>query len=361
MRVKTLVKEASRHERRLRSRVADVIARLMPTWLLRKGMEQTFINFGVETTNICNANCSFCGYRFMERPFTVMKWDVFEKAVREFAKAGGGVLNFTPTVGDPLVDKRVVEKIEFAQTVPQISGSFLYTNGILLHRFPVDRLLKSGLTRLAISTFIGSREGYKKYYGKDKYEQVVKNIIDVARRNRELGSPVKITLHLRIEGDRSTWAETETYKTVAPLVGEENISYLDVYDAWGGLIGSADVPLGTGLATSLPVETKKASPCFELYRRVNVMASGKVGACVCVDLEGEIEIGDLREQTLQEIWHGDKLANYRSEWLKGNLPKVCQGCTRYQGVDDFIGENRKRVGIDYLRRSFPDLLKSLTS
>lgn len=347
-------------QRRLRSRIAAVVTARLPARLFRAMMEHKFINFGVETTNICNANCTFCGYRYMERPKKVMPWQVFEKAVLEFARAGGGSVNFTPTVGDPLVDKHLIDKIEFASGLPEITGSFLYTNGILLHRFGLDRLLKSGLTRLAISTFIGSRDGYKRYYGKDKYGQVVQNIITVARRNRELGSPLRITLHLRVEGDKRRWYDTEVYKTLAELIGEENIDYLDVYDAWGGLIKKEDVPEGTEIDQPLPVEVKRKSPCFELYRRVHVLADGQVGACVCVDLEGEINIGNVNEQSLDEIWHGDKLKAYRSEWLEGNLPNICQGCTRYQGVDQFIDENRKRVFIDYMRRSFPRLLGILT-
>ena len=117
----------------------------------------------------------------MQRPKKTMRWPVYEKAVREFSAAGGGSLNFTPTVGDPLVDKRLIDKIEFAKSFANISQIFLYTNGILLNRFDMDRFLKSGLTRLAISTFIGSREGYKHYYGKDKYDQVVTNIYQHGR------------------------------------------------------------------------------------------------------------------------------------------------------------------------------------
>lgn len=267
------------------ARAASLIARNMPVWIFRKMMEGTFINFGVETTNICNANCTFCGYRFMERPKKVMPWEVYEKAVSKFADAGGGILNFTPTVGDPLVDKKLIEKIEFAHGLAEIGGIFLYTNGILLNRFDTDRFLNSGLSRLAISTFIGSREGYKHYYGKDKYDQMLANIFDIAARNRELGSPVRITLHLRIESDRQTWYDTETYNKLAALTGEDKIDCLDAYDAWGGLIRKKDIPKGTELCTALSVEEKTPSPCFELYRRVNVMADGRVGACVCVDLE----------------------------------------------------------------------------
>ncbi len=345
---------------RLRSRAANAVAQLIPHRVCRKLMERTFINFGVETTNICNANCSFCGYRFMQRPKVQMALDVYEKAVREFAASGGGNLNFTPTVGDPLVDKRLIERISFARALPEIQDIFLYTNAILLDRFGLEELLTSGLSRLAISTFIGGREGYQRYYGKDKYDTVVDNIVAAARTNKALGNPVLITLHLRVEGSRSLWEETETYQEIAALIGERNIDYLDVYDAWGGLIQKEDVPEGTALDRPIPLAEKIKSPCFEMYRRLHVLADGNVGACVCVDLESEIKVGDIKTQSLDEIWQGERLKRYRRQWTQGELPEVCKQCTRYQGVGQFISENRKRIVIDYARRRWPKLLAALT-
>ena len=240
--------------------MADAVARSLPRGAVRKLMERTFINFGVETTNLCNANCSFCGYRFMQRPKVDMPMEVYEKAVREYAANGGGNLNFTPTVGDPLVDKQLIRRIKIARSHPKIQDIFLYTNAILLERFGYGALLQSGLSRLAISTFIGSREGYKRYYGNDKYGKVVENIIEIARTNRDLGSPVRITLHLRVEGDRASWEKTETYQTIADLVGINNIDYLDVYDAWGGRITKEEVPEGTALDAPIPIMPKRKSP-----------------------------------------------------------------------------------------------------
>ena len=50
----------------LRARVASATAALLPIWALRKMMVQTFINFSVETMNICDASCVVWGYcRFL--------------------------------------------------------------------------------------------------------------------------------------------------------------------------------------------------------------------------------------------------------------------------------------------------------
>lgn len=296
----------------------------------------------------------------MQRPKVNMPMGLYKKAIGEYAANGGGNLNFTPTVGDPLVDKSLIQRIAIARAHPEIQEIFLYTNAILLERFGYDAFLKSGLSRLAISTFIGSREGYTRYYGNDKYGKVVENIIGIARANRNLGYPLRITLHLRVEGERSSWEETETYQTIAQLIGANNIDYLDVYDAWGGRIKKEDVPEGTELDVPIELSEKIKSPCFEMYRRLHVLADGNVGACVCVDLESEIKVGNVKEETLHEIWRGKRLRAYRSNWVEGNLPEVCKSCTRYQAVDQFIGENRKRVIVDFARRRFPATLKFLT-
>jgi radical SAM protein with 4Fe4S-binding SPASM domain len=344
----------------LRGRLVEAVAQVVPHAMLRRLMEKTFINFGVETTNLCNANCSFCGYRFMQRPKVDMPLVIYEKALHEYAASGGGNINFTPTVGDPLVDREIITRIKMARERAEIQDIFLYTNAILLDRFGYEELLSSGLTRLAISTFIGSREGYERYYGNDKYGKVVENIIAAARLNLELGRPVRISLHLRVEGDRASWEATETYQTIAELIGQANIDYLEVYDAWGGRIKKEDVPEGTSLDEPIPLADKAKSPCFEMYRRLHILADGNVGACVCVDLESEIKVGNVAKQTLDEIWNGDRLRTYRSNWTDGNMPEVCKSCTRYQAVDQFIEENRKRVIVDYARRRYPKLLKTLT-
>ncbi len=95
-----------------------------------------------------------------------------------------------------------------------------------------------------------------------------------------------------------------------------------------------------------------------MYRRLHVLADGNVGACVCVDLESEIKVGNVKEQTLDEIWRGEKLREYRSNWVEGNLPEVCKSCTRYQAVDQFIDENCKRVVVDFTRPPVPQTAES---
>ena len=340
-------------------RLLGVAIKFIPQFIILKMMEHRYSHMGIEPTNICNANCTFCGYRFMKQSKFTMSVDLFKKAIDDYASEGGGSLSLTPTVGDPLVDGKILQKISYARSVPGISSISLYTNAILLDKFGYEQVLRSGISRLAISTYMGSIEGYKRYYGKDEYTRVVRNIIGILRTNKEFETPVKVTLHLRCEGNESVWKKTDEYKEIASLIDSSDISFMKEYDNWGGLIQEDDIPDGTILQTLLSVEEKSKSPCFEMYRRIHVLANGNVGVCVCRDLEGEINIGNVQHSTISELWRGDKIKKYRSNWSNCILPEVCVECTRYEPISEFIDAHKFNLVRAFLKRRTREVISAL--
>ena len=69
-----------------------------------------------------------------------------------------------------------------------------------------------------------------------------------------------------------------------------------------------------------------------------------------VDLENEINIGNLKNKNLNQIWKGDKIKSFRSNWKKGILPDVCKKCTRYEPVENFIQKNRAVIFKEPIKR-----------
>ena len=57
-----------------------------------------------------------------------------------------------PTVGDPLADKYIIERIKFARTFNKINNIGFFSNLIALGRFNIKDFVNSGLTNLMIST-----------------------------------------------------------------------------------------------------------------------------------------------------------------------------------------------------------------
>ena len=74
-----------------------------------------------------------------------------------------------------------------------INDIFLYTNGIYLDRFNLDDFCNSGLSRVSISTYIGNKNGYKKYYGVDQYGRVIKNIKNLLKKTLILKSIIDLS------------------------------------------------------------------------------------------------------------------------------------------------------------------------
>ena len=68
------------------------------------------------------------------------------------------------------------------------------------------------------------------------------------------------------------------------------------------------------------------SPCIYPFSQINIRPDGKVSLC-CNDALGKYTLGDLKENTLLEIWEGKRYLDIRNRMLKGRhcLP-MCKQC-----------------------------------
>ena len=106
----------------------------------------------LEITNACNANCSFCAYRYQQRSVGIMTNETYREFLKKYIEYGGGELKFTPLVGDPLVDKNIIEKIKIAKESNKITYIYTYTNGIGFDRLDIKAFLESVINEIQIST-----------------------------------------------------------------------------------------------------------------------------------------------------------------------------------------------------------------
>ena len=61
---------------------------------------------------------------------------------------------------------------------------------------------------------------------------------------------------------------------------------------------------------------------------MNIHANGEVSAC-CSDWKSDLVYGDVKINSLKEIWNSNKLKEMQIKTLKGrNTIKFCSGCFR---------------------------------
>jgi len=98
-----------------------------------------------------------------------------------------------------------------------------------------------------------------------------------------------------------------------------------------------------------------AHPCRYPWHSVCVLADGRVVPC-CRDVNGDLELGDMRTQSLQDIWNGPALQRLRQQFADGdrNNP-LCWACREASleigvpaGLDEAPGrEARELAGDDF--------------
>ena len=317
---------------------SGIIGALVPFSLILAKLEKRPLTLNLATTNICNAKCIFCAYRYLTLPKGFMCDGIFKKAVKDFIAVGGGRIDFTPNTGEPLLDPKLLERIRYCRNFPEIRKIEFTTNGILLHKIDNQALIRSGVNEIIISIGGINRESYCRVVGVDKFEEVILGITNLYRANKECGKPVKITVSLRTDQELKNIKAEAVFKKILKIA---NISYIYNYHSWGGKIRAED--LRGPMRFNDPKQ--RQYPCCKLYGGLTVYWNGDVTVCGCSDVNStsELMLGNITDNSLIDLWRGGKLRNIRRDFRNGIFPDVCRVCTAQPSVKiyrrfDFLSE-----------------------
>jgi len=285
----------------------------------------------VELTNICNADCIFCGYQYETRAKGVMPDALFDSALSQYREMGGDAIHFTPVVGEPLVDKKFVDRVALARAAGFATVT-TYTNGILLEDHDLERLLELRPTNLRISTSGFDADEYQRIFRNKQYPKLLRGLSRLLAANQRLPQPVDIRIELRSDKPLDQIFRQPDYREhIQPYLHDEHrqVAYLFDYDNWGGMIGSDDL---IGVMRLAKVPKVKNAPCFRTYSCM-VMWDGRVRACSCrfsfKDPIDGLLVGNLNDKSLREIWDDGPVRALRNSFVDGTIPNVCRSCAWY--------------------------------
>lgn len=261
-----------------------------------RGARLTTLN--IEITNRCNLRCSYCPVnRSLTRPKTDLPFELFEE-----------VLARSPTVrtllpfqwGEPLLHPRAIDMVELATR--RGIRTYLTTNGTRLDRDLRGRLLHSGLTRLTVS-IDGDDATHFATRGAE-LAPIRENVLALKRERDALGAALRIDVSMVVESQ--TAAQLESLRA-----------------AWGPVVDRVQ---------AIPRMTRGArdTACREPWRGLLVvLADGRVTTC-CADAEGELALGDVRQDTPAAIFNGAAMCSLRRAHRDLELPPVCARCDEYR-------------------------------
>lgn len=255
------------------------------------------------------------------------------KIIREW---GGGCIGVSPMCGEALLDPKLLPRIE-AITSSGLATCFC-TNGLALHKIDLDRLVRSGVSPVYVSTAPMDAQSLALIYRVHDFDHLIEGIVGLLSARRRLQSNLRVEIHFRSHLPKRDVLRRPVFRErIWPLLTDVERQCIQVqivaYDSWGGMIKPADLPGRMRLA--LPSRLRRR-PCNRLFQPM-VMYDGQVRLCACrfgpsnvADDRDALVIGNVREASLHSILDGTRARELRRSFIRGTMPVICRDCAHYE-------------------------------
>jgi MoaA/NifB/PqqE/SkfB family radical SAM enzyme len=267
----------------------------------------------IEPTNACNLNCTVCSTD-SSRKRGFMDMSLYYHIIGEARKSGVREVALF-LAGEPLLHKDLPLMIEYASS--QGLKTRIRTNATLLNREKSEALIDSGLDYLGISFDGDNKEDYESIRVGGSYEEVLDNLITFLRIKQERGSEKPfVSLQMIKMADNPNQDIDPRFRSLFEGLPMDEMYIIEPHD-WRGEVE---------IAGNKGKRGDRYFPCRFLWMAMSIAWDGRVFCCV--DLNGKFELGDIKTQSLGEIWHGERMVYHRRmlrEKRYAELP-LCAEC-----------------------------------
>lgn len=281
----------------------------------------------IETTNACNLKCKMCTRNLSPIHIGMMDLSLAEKIVDEAAQYGPRTFSLH-LFGEPLLAPLTIPLAKYIKEKNKKNNILLTTNGVFLTKEISQKLIACEADKIVISIHGANNKQYQSVTGTNDLAKVEENIKDLVALKKE-EKKEKPKIYLRMVAPKEKREEIESFRQKwknFPVI-------IDIREPhnFGGKIGDKKN------------ENIKRYPCYHLWFSPGINWDGQVSICCCDALKEEI-IGNVRKESLSEIWKSEKLQKYREHHLKGEYDKInlCKNCDVWQTYPDIFFKNQKK-------------------
>ena len=285
----------------------------------------------IELTNYCMVDCEMCPRRYMKRDNGFMSWDVFKRIVDE--SAGKSKSCYLHQMGEPLLHHQLLDMIEYVNRAKIFSA--LSTNAVLLFEHVSERLFKSGLKHLILSMDAIDEEKYKSIRKGASLPQILRNIekcIEI-RKSGNFQTYIELQV-INMKNNKGEFDKICEYMS-DKLDGIGGIT-LKPYSFWAGHVSDL----------SIRDEIPKEFVCTMGNYSMSFLWNGDIVKC-CMDYDGFTKVGNIKKQTIAEVWDSDEYKTFRAAHKNKDFSKLkfCKGCyLAHSGQLERYAEIREKLG-----------------
>ena len=356
----------------------------------------------IEITDYCNCKCIMCKQSMSKTihgttPKQYMDLSLFIKIIEDIRESGLKVTSIDPLWGgESTIHPDFKEMMYYLFSVNKAHNLFrgfvLNTNAINMDKELSEIFLDyakyvqtkkdTNFMRICFSIDAATSVTYEKIKGvpAENFNKAINNISYFLKRRKELGLVLPNLIFAFIvmpenqnesRRFRDLWIDIlkdsgVPYEIVAswPLsIDRDSIYYrqLVCHDSKKATELHGKIAFSLGLIKKEALSKVKNADskqnnfsCGALWRTPNISSNGDVVPC-CRDLELKMALGNIKEKSLYDIWHGEEITRLRLLHIKGESDKIeaCRYC-----VEPEAGVLKKEEIIRYLKSiNREDLIK----
>ena len=280
------------------------------------------LHVDLEADSRCNLQCPMCYRRVFDNmqknakkdpnlKFMAMDFDLYKKAVDECAENDLYSLRLSWR-GESTMHPQLIDMVAYAKDKGIKEVSFITAGGNLTEEY-IKGLIEARLDYISLSVD-GLADAYDKLRYPLKFDETVERVTNLHRLREELGGGYP---RIKVQGIYNYFQDNvmDYYNVFLPIT--DNISFNVEHDY------SVDVQHFN--------KEEDNVFCPYPWQRITVTASGLVPLCIA-DWDADVPIGDIKNNSIKEIWHGPLMSKARQMHLD-NLRmeiKPCAACIRLE-------------------------------
>lgn len=278
----------------------------------------------------CNFRCNYCIHSVpVEKREYIsekvsMDFELYKKAIDDLCEFPRKIkmLRFAGT-GEPLLHKDIAKMVEYAAKKQVADSIDIVTNGSLLTKELSQKLIKANLSRLRISIQGIDSLSYKNISGVNfNFDKFIENLTYFYQNKQDTQLYIKI-IDCAIEKDQEN-KFFEIFGDICDTIAIEHllpaVSQID-YSS----ISNNSINLTQNGANVQEVEV-----CPQPFYLMQINPEGNIVPCCA--METAYIAGNCKEDTLYNIWNGQKFNDFRKTQLakQKQIYTVCNKCKQYK-------------------------------
>lgn len=310
-----------------RQRLADIIPLAYPFTIY------------IEQTKYCNFKCYYCMHSTHDKKDGVfarnghimqhMDFADYKLLIAQLGELGIKRIVFSG-LGEPLANPRFPEFVRYAVEAGIAQRVEVLTNGALITEAYADALVEAGITNINISIQGNDAATYERVCGvKMDFDKFLANLTYLYQHRGQTRIYIKcMDSILKTEADKKRFYEL--YEKIADRIYIEHLVVMQqsMDNLWDLADGSKNL-YGEAIRGDRDI-------CAQCFYFLQAGVDGEVYPCSIPGLTHDFSIGNFKQETLKDIWNGERRRQHLRMMLnfqRKDIPQ-CRNCSCFHCISD---------------------------